>query len=78
MDIQQFLFPSGGASLNDIMTTAEAGIAAILLYRQKEKDTQIKNREEDIKELKEEIKLLKEELNHCYDKRAELADKRFK
>lgn len=78
MDIQQFLFPSGTVSLNDLMTTAEAGIAAILLYRQKEKDTQIRNREEDIKELKDEIKLIKAELQHCYDKRAELADKRFK
>jgi prefoldin subunit 5 len=75
MDIQQFLFPAGTVSLNDIVTSMGTGIVAIVMWRQKEKDRQIENRDKDIKDLKEEIQALKEELDRCYEKRMALIDK---
>jgi hypothetical protein len=77
MDIQQFLFPSGGVSLNDIMTSAEAGVAVLLLLRTKEKDRQLENLNKRIEELEDDKKLLRAELQHCYEKRVELADKKL-
>jgi hypothetical protein len=70
MDFLSFFFPTGSPNMSDVMVTLSTIIGGIVMTRQKAKDDQIRV-------LQEENKSLREKLDHCYQKREELADKKY-
>ena len=54
-----FVGPSGNLTMNDLITTANLIMSALVVFRQKEKDQQIANRDTEIKWLKEQLEYVR-------------------
>ena len=61
-----FVGATGNVTMNDIVTTANVIMTSLVVWRQKDKDIQIANRDETISYLKEQLEYLRSQLREKY------------